>query len=121
MRDRRVMLFAERVVTFRYAVAPGVHSRRLDDEVAVYLAEKFETHLLDDAGGQVLEAVLACESAGVPASLNRLFGYLSAGAQWTPGGTSGELADDASDDAATVLLPLLTALAQVGVLDARAC
>lgn len=121
MRDLRVQSSTEPVVTFRYAVAVGVHSRWLDDEMAVYLAEKFETHLLDDAGGQVLDAVRACESAGVPACLTHLFGYLSAGAQRTPGAAGGVLDDDASEGAATVLLPLLTALVQVGVLDARAC
>jgi hypothetical protein len=102
-------------MTVRYAVASGVHSRRLDDEVAVYLADRFETHLLDDAGGQVLEAVRACGSAGEPVSLDGLFGYLTASLETTPGDVG------PSGDAATVLLPLLTALVRVGVLDARAC
>ena len=104
-----------------YTVPPDVHVRRLDDEVAGDLGDRFETHLLDDAGGQVLEAVRACDSAGVPASLNALLRCLGTDQERIAAAAPGEPAGGLQPDDAALLLPLLTALVQVGVLDTRTC
>ena len=97
-------------MTVRYRIASCVHLCRLDDEVVVYLAERFETHLVDDAGGQILEAVQQMQSAAQPCSVPALYAWLS---------------DDSDLDAAmqaeAVLMPLLCELVRVGVLTTRAC
>ena len=97
-------------VKTRYCIASGVYLRRLDDEMVVYLAERFETHLVDDAGGQILEAVQQMQSAAQLCSVPALYAWLS---------------DDSDLDAAmqaeAVLMPLLSELVRVGVLTTRAC
>ena len=92
-----------------YRIALGVKFRRLDDEMVVYLSDSFETHLVDDVGGQILEAVLQMQSAAKPCSVPALFAWLSAGS------------DVQLDPEAEVsLLPLLDELARVGILTVQA-
>jgi len=47
-----------------YRLTEGLLSRSLGDETVVYLPDRFETHLLDEAGAQVLECALAFQSSG---------------------------------------------------------
>ena len=48
-----------------YRLTEGLLSRSLGDETVVYLPDRFETHLLDEAGAQVLECALAFQSSGM--------------------------------------------------------
>ena len=86
--------------------------RRLDDEMVVYLAERFETHLVDDIGGQILEAVQQMQSAARPSSVPALYTWLSSDADLGA-------AIQAEPDA--VLLPLLSELVRIGALAIQTC
>ena len=101
-------------MTTLYCIASGVHLRRLDDELVVYLAERFETHLVDDVGGQVLEAVYQMQSAAQPCSVPALYAWLSDDSDL-------DAAMQAEFEAEAVLIPLLSDLVRVGVLTTRAC
>ena len=96
----------------RYRIALGAHVRRLDNEMVVYLAESFETHLVDDVGGQILEAVQQMQSAARTCSVPALYAWLSAGS---------DLEAVIQAEAEAVLMPLLSELARVGVLTIQAC
>ena len=99
-------------VTAQYFVAPGVRWHRLDDEVVVYLSERFETHLIDDAGGQLLQAVEQMQCAALRCSASSLYAWLSSDAML-------DCLSPLESDA--VLLPRLDQLVQVGVLISFAC
>ena len=81
--------------------------------MVVYLAGSFETHLVDDAGCQILEAVQQMQSVAQPCSVPALCAWLS---------------DDSDLDAAmpseyeaeAALMPLLSELIRVGVLTTQA-
>ena len=82
--------------------------------MVVYLAERFETHLIDDAGGQILEAVHKMQSAAQPCSVPALYAWLSSDADLGA-------AIQAEYEADAVLMPVLSELVRVGVLMTRAC
>lgn len=82
--------------------------------MVVYLAESFETHLVDDVGGQILEAVQQMQSAARTCSVPALYAWLSAGSDV-------EAVIQADSEAEAVLMPLLGELARVGVLTIQAC
>lgn len=90
--------------------------RRLDDDVVVYLAESFETHLIDDVGSQILESVQQMQSAARPCSVPALYAWLSAGSDVDATGQG-----DSEAEAEAVLVPLLDELVRVGVLTIQAC
>ena len=80
--------------------------------MVVYLAERFETHLVDDAGGQILEAVQQMQSAAQTCSVPTLYAWLS---------DVSDLDAAMQAEAEAVLIPLLSDLVRVGVLTTRAC
>ena len=80
--------------------------------MVVYLAERFETHLVDDAGGQILEAVQQMQSAAQTCSVPALYAWLS---------DVSDLDAAMQAEAEAVLIPLLSDLVRVGVLTTRAC
>ena len=101
------------LTTFEYCcIAPGVHLRRVDDEMAVYLSERFETHLVDESGCEVLEAVHKMHASGQQFSLPALYALLT--------GDSDLDAAMHSESEAT-LMPLLSELVRIGVLSTRRC
>jgi len=53
----------------RYALAPGLSWRRFEDETAVYVEARFETHLLSWSGGLLLELL---DRAAAPCSAEQL-------------------------------------------------
>lgn len=53
----------------RYALAPGLSWRRFDEETAVYVEARFETHLLSWSGGLLLELL---DRAAAPCSAEQL-------------------------------------------------
>ena len=97
-----------------YRIALCAQVRRLDDEMVVYLAESFETHLVDDIGGQILEAVQQMQTAAQPCSVRALYAWLSAGNDL-------DAAVQADSEAESVLMPLLGELVRVGVLKTQVC
>lgn len=97
-----------------YRIAPDLHMRRLDDAVVLYLTERFETHLIDDAGGQVLEAVQQMQDAAKPCSTHSLYAWLAAD-------TGVDTAVQVETDAVAVLMPLLSELVRVGALTTLTC
>ena len=103
-----------RGVNTLYCIASGVHVRRLDDEMVVYLAERFETHLVDDVGGQILEAVQQMQSVARPCSVPALYAWLSAGSDL-------DAAVQADSETEAVLMQLLGELVRVGVLKTQVC
>ena len=103
-------------VTTLYCIAPGVHLRRLDDEMVVYLAGRFETHLVDDVGGQVLEAVQQMQIAVQPCSAPALYVWLSDDSD-----LEAAMQAESEFEAEAVLMPLLSELVRVGVLTTKAC
>ena len=82
--------------------------------MVVYLAERFQTHLVDDVGGQILEAVQQMQSAARPCSVPALYAWLAAGSDV-------DTAVQADSEAEAVLMPLLGELVRVGVLTIQAC
>ena len=82
--------------------------------MVVYLVGCFETHLLDDAGGQVLEAIQQMQNAATPCSVPALYDWLWADADFGP-------AIQAELEAEAVLMPLLSELVRVGVLATQVC
>ena len=82
--------------------------------MVVFLAGSFETHLVDDVGGQILEAVQQMQSAARPCSVPALYAYLSAGSDV-------DAAVQAASEAEAVLMPLLSELVRVGVLKTQVC
>ena len=99
-----------------YCIASGVHLRRLGEEMVVYLAQCFETHLVDDAGAQVLETVQQMQEAALPCSIPSLHAWLSADAA-----SDACMQAELESDVEAVLMPLLSELVRVGVLTTRAC
>lgn len=97
-----------------YCFASGVHLRRLDDEMVVYLADRFETHLIDDVGGQILEAVQQMQSAARPCSVSALYAWLSYNSDV-------DTAVQVASEADVVLKPLLGELVRIGVITIQAC
>ena len=97
-----------------YRIAPVLHMRRLDDAVVLYLTERFETHLIDDAGGQVLEAVQQMQDAAKPCSTHSLYAWLVAD-------TGVDTAVQVEPDAVAMLMPLLSELVRVGALTTLTC
>lgn len=97
-----------------YRIASGVHFFRLDDDIVVYLAKSFETHLIDDAGGQILEAVQQMQNAATPCTVAALYARLWADSEFGP-------AVQAEFEAEVVLIPLLSELVRVGVLATHVC
>lgn len=96
-----------------YRIAPDALCRQLDDEVAVYLTDRFETHLLDDKAWQVLQALQALEAAAISGSVPALVGHLldERSPQDAPGFAP----------ASQALAPVLAALVGIGVLTVSAC
>lgn len=105
-------------MTALYRLAPDASFRRLDDEVAVYLAASFETHLLDDAGGQVVEALQALQQGAIPASVVALAGWLTSDQDTAialSGVPFGEPDLQALQHAQSLLQPVLAELTRIGV------
>jgi len=96
-----------------YRIAPDALCRPLDDEVAVYLTDRFQTHLLDDKAWQVLQAIQALDTPALGVSAKALAGHLLGMA----------LPQSETDLAAAnqALAPVLAALAGIGVLTVRKC
>lgn len=101
-----------------YRIAPDLHMRRLDDAVLLYLTVRLETHLIDDAGGQVLEAVQQMQDAAKPCSMPALYAWLVAD---TGQDTAAHLEAAPEAEAEAVLMPLLSELVRVGALTTQAC
>ncbi len=109
-------------MTAIYGIAADLRYRRLDDEVAVYLADRFQTHLLDDTGWQVMEALQQLQASAVQCTVDALVTQLIAELPATaPGGADAQSAPDVHADARARLLPVLDALTQTGVLAVTAC
>lgn len=92
-----------------------MYLRPLDDEVVVYLESSFETHLIDDIGYQILEAVQQMESAAHPCSLPALSAWLLADSD-----ISIAVDADPYPKAEAMLTPLLSELLRIGVLISHA-
>ena len=82
--------------------------------MVVYLAGRFETHLVDDAGGQILEAIQQMQSAAQTCSVPTLYAWFSDDSDL-------DSAMQSEYEAEAVLMPLLSDLVRVGVLTTRAC
>ena len=111
--------------------------RRLDEEMAVYLARRLETHLLDDIGAQVVEAVQLMQDSARACSVHTLYSQLSIDPEHTHAsptrppadGAAGPILADSNSqsdtatnaEAEVVLMPLLNELVRLGVLTTRAC
>ena len=121
-------------MTTLFRVAKGVCSRLLDGETAVYISGRFETHLLDDAGSQVLEAVSELRNTAAQCSTSAIYQYLLSGSasmlvnlddhsQETVDSTEtiGHLSFSAEEESDAALLPMLTELVQLGVLTSQTC
>jgi len=81
----------------------------------VYLARRLETHLLDDSGGQVLEAMQEMQRVGTPCSTVTLYTWLLADSEADePGQTDFQSPD-------TMLMPLLNELIRIGAINAQVC
>ena len=93
-----------------YQIAADAFCRQLDDEVVVYLAGRFETHLLDDKAWQVLQALMLLNGNAGGASLEALVGHL----------LDKPLPLQAFEfaQASQALAPVLAALTGIGVLTA---
>ena len=92
-----------------YTLTEGLRCRSLGDETVVYLPDRFETHLLDEAGAQVLECALAFQASGIVTfSASDVLGWLMAD----------ETNTDSTDmtQAGHALEVVLDALVRVGVL-----
>ena len=101
------------LTTFEYCcIASGVHLRRVDDEMAVYLSERFETHLVNESGCEVLEAIQQMHVISQPCSLPALYAFLT-------GDSDPNAAMHSEAEAA--LMPLLSELVRIGVLSTRLC
>ena len=92
-----------------------MYLRPLDDEVVVYLESSFETHLIDDIGYQILEAVQQMESAARPCSLRALSAWLLADSD-----ISIAVDVDPYPKAEAMLTPLLSELLRIGALTSQA-
>lgn len=91
-----------------YQVGPDVHCCTLDDDMVVYVASRFETHLLDP----LATSALAClQARAAPCKLGELCRDL--------------LGSDADADAALIdsqaLRQLLEPLVQAGIVVERSC
>ena len=95
-----------------YCIASGACLRCLDDDVAVYVAERFETHLVDEAGRQVLQAVQKMQSAQQPCSIPALYACLTGDSD-----SGGAIYLEAE----AALMPLLSELVRIGVLSTSLC
>lgn len=80
----------------------------------MYLAASFETHLIDDAGGQILESVQQIQDSATPCTVSALYALLWANADFGPD-ILVEL------EAEAVLIPLLNELVRVGILATQVC
>lgn len=109
-------------VTSAYQIAADAHYRRLDDEVGVYLADRFETHLLDDKAWQVLQAIRELGLEQRHATPQALAERLLALPDALPAGDACDASQPAQHaDACRSLAPVLAALADIGVLTVSAC
>lgn len=120
-----------------YRVAADVYVRLLDEEMAVYLAHRFETHLLDEIGAQVLETVQFMQDSAQPCSIATLYRQLGIDPEHTyasptrlsasgaagpiPGDSNSQYDTDTNTEAELVLMPLLSELVRLGVLTTQAC
>ena len=91
-----------------FGIAQGLRWRSLDDETAVYLPDRSETHLLDGAGGMLVETLAATGEACSIDDLARRLAVDSPGAE--PVAVYRQ-----------ALAPLLAELVRVGVLTEQAC
>lgn len=82
--------------------------------MVVYLTGCFETHLLDDVGGQVVEAVQQMQEAATPCSLATLYAWMWTDANFGP-------AIQAELEAEAVLMPLVSELVRIGVVSPQVC
>ena len=105
-------------VTTLYCLAPQVYLRRFDEETVVYLAERFETHLVDVAGSAVLDAIQQIHDASRSCSMPALYTWLSTDADLDAVDQSNP---DFDAQAETALMPILNELVRVGVLTSRVC
>ena len=92
--------------------------RRLGEESVVYLAERFETHLVDEAGSAVMDAIQQIHDASRPCSVPVLYTWLATDADL-------DAADQSNPDfdaqAEAALMPILNELARIGVLTTLVC
>ncbi len=109
-------------MTSAYQIATDAHCRRLDDEVAVYLADRCETHLLDDTAWQLVQVLEALTRERLPATTEALARRLldQPDTGMPPDGGAGS-ASVQHADACLSLAPVLAALANIGVLTVTAC
>ena len=96
-----------------YQIAVDAICRQLDDEVVVYLVDRFETHLLDNTAWQVLQALAALDGSAVTASLEALAGHLL--------DKPLPLQPSEFAPAAQALATVLASLTSIGVLTASTC
>ena len=101
-------------VTSHYCIASDVYFHRLDEEIVVYSAASFETHLIDDAGGQILESVQQIQDSATLCTVPVLYAWLWTNADFGPD-ILAEL------EAEAVLIPLLDELVRVGILAIQVC
>lgn len=89
--------------------------RHLDNEMAVYLAERLETHLVDETGAQVLEAIQQMNTAKLPCSVMTLYTWLA--------GDGLDMAHETLLESAgyTLLMPLLSELIRINALTTHMC
>ena len=90
-----------------FAIAPGVAWRHLGDETAVYVTASFETHVLNDLGGLVMDALI---SIGAPCTSQALQDRIFA----APPGESGVAGDAEAVEGELALL--LNQLLDLGVI-----
>lgn len=108
-------------LTSAYWIAAHAHCRHLDDEVVVYLADRCETHRLDDTAWQVLQAIQALGQlqrlATPPALADRLLDEPESALP-----VDGAAGPSARHTAACLsLAPVLAALVDIGLLTVTAC
>jgi hypothetical protein len=119
-----------------YAIAGDVICRPLDAEVAVFLSDRCQTHLLDDAGGQVLQALQKLSAEAAVADIDHLAAHLldeslparQVAAQAVvpaPAPSTDSNADTGAwqrhQEACDALRPVLAALVHIGVLTVSPC
>jgi hypothetical protein len=103
-----------REVTQSYSLAPRVSLRELDGAVVAYVGQRFETHLLDDASAQVLDAFKSSSAGSRSYSAHGLVEAFLAG---EPDAQNTEV----QEVALAALMPLLTELVRLGVLTINEC
>ena len=89
-----------------FSISSGVRLRRLDDQMVVYVTDRFETHLLDENGCELLEAVCQMHAVGETCSVSAVYAFL------TGESTAASVAEVEEKDA---LNQLLSELVRIGV------